>query len=227
MTDNLFVGSKTSFCNTPRSWRVRPRFWRVSLASLLWAVVLSLALIMSNDTFRSAQIDFWDPPFSGGPFSVLTLAVLFLFLNPVTDYVSVVETRLILARMSNRGDLASIAILAILDIVLTAAIIAIVMPVPLALLPTLEYSEMLQVLWQAFIMDETDYIIILTPFVYTTFMTSLWTWLYVLSEIAFRLSPYFRNYFPICERPFQSIGLVCSVIVSASAFALSSFWPGP
>jgi len=59
------------------------------------------------------------------------------------------------------------------------------------------------------------------PFIYSTYLTSIWIWLYVLSGVFIRLLRKFsgsleiaRNLLNIEEKPLQSIGFVSMLIVS-------------
>lgn len=133
----------------------------------------------------------------------------FLLLNPVADYVSVFETRLILGWMHRQEQPALVAALAVIDLILTTAIVVVVYLVLWAALLGIGHERVLDAILDGALLRGAD--ALLGVYVYTTFVTSIWIWLYVLAEFAFRLFPGFQRTFPIQERPFQSVGFVVSV----------------
>ena len=217
-TDWAFVGAKPSYYN-------RPRFWRVCGFSLGTAAGLFLVLLMSSSAFEATVRD----TATGGPASSLVLLfALFLILNPIVDYCSVVETRLVLAWMASlASSWLSVLALIVLDALFTLALVLVLFPVLVRLVLRfvlddfdLTHGNLSQVVWDGFFLRGDRALFGL--YNYTTFFTSIWIWLYVVAEAVFRLLSPLRRWFPITERPFLSVGLVVATLAGIAWFAVGA-----
>lgn len=210
MNDRVFRGKKPSLFN-------RPRLWRTSLVSFFWATFLFIVFYASSQSFRvdvkpptSVKVDF------------LPVVFLFFLLNPITDYCSLIETRLILKWMDSVKRGTTKIMLAILDGVLTFVLVWL-MFLLLIFLTVYWWGnssegailQSIEKIWNGFKLrpDGAIYGI----YIYTTFATSVWIWLYVLAETAFKLFPFFQKRFPIEEKPFESLGVVVGILVFISS----------
>ena len=153
---------------------------------------------------------------------LIAFGITFILLNPITDYCSLIETRLILKWMDSGKHFATIIILTILDGVLTFAICISLFTILLTWFATLtpdstaSYLNVVEGVWNGFLVRDID--AVFAVYIYTTFATSVWIWFYVLAETAFRLFPYFQKWFPIEGRPFQAVGGVVCMLAGFSYF---------
>lgn len=154
------------FGNQHGSWRC---IWRSALASLLFVVLIWLLMGQAGLLETRAQTVLAFP----------TLLITGLIVNVVADCLSLLETRWLLGRMEARWThpVAQIGVL-LLDLVLTGAIIFGVLWLysqsPLHTGPAFGLAELLT----AFS--------VYAVFFYSTFLTSLWVWGFVLSTLAIR-----------------------------------------
>ena len=187
--------------------------------------------------------------------TLLGLAVLFVILNPIADYCSIVETRLILFKIRSSGTRPAVVRLLFLDAALTILIVFVFFslvwgagilltfvrplsgaldaafsiigaePTPLSedFLLALRFS--VHDVWNGLVLCEEGGV--LPPYIYTTFFTSAWIWLYILARIAVQLLPGFTTHFPIAARPFQSIGLVVAFVAGLMFFGVATILQGP
>ena len=216
MTDGLFVGANSS------SYR-RPRFLRVICASLFWAVVLTVSFSMFSATYGKAVRSLTGEV--GSVSGTIGVVAMFFLLNPVADYISVVETRAFLVLMDKQQRATRIVGLALLELGVTAIIAFTVLPIlPVAIsggISLSEYGDFVAELWAGMRFSGMRTAVLWSPYVYTTFLTSFSIWLYVAAEAAFRISPYFRALFPINQRPFQSLGFVAAIVVFVGSTMVS------
>ena len=139
------------------------------------------------------------------------ILLLGIMLNLTPDYISLIESRLIFHHMRGK-NLLKILILLLLDLILTSLIIS------LGFLVLVWYYRghfwsavqvLPKVLLKGFTLDGPEGIVI-----YTTYITSVWVWLYMISVLLMRaqglLSP-FRKLLNIKMYPFRSLGLVAFV----------------
>ena len=177
------------------------------------------------------------------PGSIVTLVAVALFVNAIPDYLSVIETRYILARI-NRSNSRYKAFYLVLDVFLTYMIF-------------IYYVTLVVVVFGDF---DTNYsavkylAFLLVPFIapmalfqfsdrglevvavlfFSTFMTSIWIWFFMISDFLVRKIGFLRKslkivkyVLPIEEFPLRSLGKVCGVILGilfglVSLFATST-----
>ena len=199
----------------------------MTCASLVSSLVLFVLFFSSVPSFR--RLADGDDFLFGGRSLIWFLPILVLLLNPIVDYVSVVETRWILRKMRSRTKFWALARLIVLDLALTMCIVLVLFPFIMSLLNLAMWGGGIS--GTSFISSAKE---VLAGFafkadgfalcVYTTFMTSVWVWLYLLADAAFRLLPRFQAWFPLEERPFQSVGVVISAIVWLACLLFVAFW---
>lgn len=75
---------------------------------------------------------------------------------------------------------------------------------------------------------------LLGPVFYSTFFTSLWLWLYALSQVAVRLAgriapalTFLKWALPIEERPLRSLGLVAAALACVAYWAIALVFGDP
>lgn len=159
-------------------------------------------------------------------------------MNFLPDYFSLIESRLILRAMSGRSGIVVVMLLA-LDFVFTSAIFLVIGPILLAVvvtsttiilyLPSLSlnsfgqiFDPTLQII--GFILEDGIYLLPAEGnlstgiFVYSTFFTSVWVWLYISSMALIRLAShsqllirFLQFALPIQEKPLRAIGTVAFI----------------
>ena len=184
------------------------RFIGRSLAASFLAVAVMWIIWLWN----APDPDFW--------MTTSTLIVAPLVINSVPDYLSLVESRWIVARMRGRGARATCALL-LLDAILTALIFYVFVSLVVIVLVAMMEPD------QAIPLDPLQIWLLLTEggglalagdttigvFFYSTYFTSVWVWLYVASRSLLRLlaasAPLLRALkfvLPIEQKPLRAIG---------------------
>ncbi len=135
--------------------------------------------------------------------------------NLMADYVSLLETRFLLSRMDRLRSFGAQALVLLADLILSAAIILVVIEV---------------VRWTGVVAEDNTswaaiglaFSVYSAPF-YSTFLTSVWTWVYILSTWVLRLfTGLGLNRLPDVEhRPTLMLSLTLSGFVLAGAYASS------
>ena len=110
MMDRVLVGKEPGD-------RWMPRFWRVTALSFLCMLIIFFALLVSSSSLREHLASLNE---EGVHWGLGSVGVLFLIFNPAVDYISAVETRLVLRAMSRRRSVGWLLALAGLDLVATA-----------------------------------------------------------------------------------------------------------
>lgn len=212
MMDRVLVGKEPG-------GRWIPRFWRVTALSFLCMMIVFFSLLVSSFPLKEqfANLNKFGPPWGLG-----FVTALFLIFNPVVDYVSTVETRLVLGAMSRRHGVRRLVALASLDLIATVAIVLLVFPAILASLVWLVFKSSVMFELKMDYIDAMEFFIdhtlsgsMLAVYVYTTFATTVWTCLYLAAEGIFRTLPIVRKYGPVEEKPFRSLGLVIALLGGA------------
>ena len=182
---------------------------RSFVASFLAVLTMFLVwLIVNQDTSTIRDL------FSDESNFILLVVVptLAIILNLVPDYCSLVESRLILGRMTDE-DLKTVFLYLILDLVLTTAIIITtfaLLHANMGLMAANNLGDFMRIVWA---LDAGRYHeeSILGIFFYSTYFTSVWVWLHTISILLMRTNRIMRrlrNILPIQERPFRAVGLV-------------------
>ncbi len=200
------------------SWRC---FWRSCVASLLAVVVMTAVLYMVNGSVRGLIDEVGLP-------GVFALGVIAGMLNLFPDYLSLLETRLVLRRMA-KGSSGAFRLLGwlIFDAVVTVGIFAVVLLT--ATLATGGGMELVvQIMPNALLslFGVESGVAEIGIFLYSTFFTSVWIWLYAFSGIAVRLvyrakriQTFVDKHLDVATRPLSVMGVVLTVVFTIT------YWP--
>lgn len=181
-------------------------FIRSAIASLI-AVTL-IWLIMGSVDLRV-----------NGQMALGTVVLLGLAINVIADYVSLLETRILLGRMPKNGWL-QVGVL-ILDLIISAAIIW--LAIFLYLRSPLHEGEV-----ESFA-EILGVFSVFSVFFYSTFLTSVWTWAYIGSVWLMRFIAWARiaHWLDAENQPVKVLLLVLSLATGVIAFAGALIVSGP
>lgn len=216
------------------SWRCIWRSCFASLAGLSVLMLLWMAFQLDEVVAFFGQVLFfgegWFPEWPG-----LLMVLLLVMLNLLPDYISLLETRLILLWMSQKPSGSRICTLLVVDLILTGFIFC------FALLCWVAWSEgaipswktvwesVLQPIFNSLFHSDDD--LGLGILFCSTYFTSVWVWLYAFSGGAVRAFGFVvgivRIFLDIERAPVRSIGLVASVFSSMLlivAFVVTGIW---
>ncbi len=213
------------------SWKC---FLRSSIASLMAAAILA-GIWLAVDTEQVIQSIFRPGKMSG-------LAIVVLLANLTVDYLSLLETRMLLRWLQPRAALTKVLAFVGVDLCATSLIWLMFFPIsfmvliiPLGLLEGKGWPPMWLVVdaWPGFARNlwsakggftSADGAPVGVWF-YSTFFTSVWLWLFVLSAIAVAIGRYLgkwftwlRRMFTPKARPLNFLGIVTSIIVATICF---------
>jgi len=210
-------------------------FLRSSVASIASVVLMALIYILLNYELLANQR--WDVFIPYG-FLVTSRAVfvcLFAF-NLIPDYLSLLETRYIIKRMGlEQSFIRNLAFL-VLDFAATFLIFVVVgvILITLVMLPITFFSSVLEFdfsgigeAMKSFPKFMIDSFHIkgdsegFSVFLYSTFFTSVWVWLYAISGFLIKTLShfnrglrFFKRHFNIEKEPFNAIGAVAMTLVT-------------
>ena len=215
----------------------RPSFWRSCCLSIFWVTVLFCVFCISNSSFRLTIFEFIQE--RGWLFALLILLLIAIVLNCALDYISIFQTRLVLHWLTLQNTSGKIISLVFLDFVATGLLALtgfsiivnaisnagniffeqVLCEIPAFCVRREEISlrDTVSELFESLkFKDESSY---LSVYILTTFMTSVWIWLYAFSELILRRLPNpFKKWFPISTHPFQSLGCIASVLAGVLYF---------
>jgi len=203
-------------------------FLRSCIASSISVLLLTLITLTFNQELFVMVMEFKEL------FIFFPLGA-FVF-NFLPDYVSLIETRYVLKWMSTHSSNWTLGALLLFDVFATFLIFwafglvgsSIFISASEGGLYILNVSEFLELvhfaIWPGGDVDGSMYAV----FFYSTFITSIWAWLYASSEAAVRLAMRFRNgvrilqwALPIETKPFRSIGEVAALFVCVSYWVIA------
>ena len=193
-------------------------FWRSSIASAFAVTVMAfLVTAVTPDLWwRHWEIHHW-----GG--IILLLAMGFIPINLVADYVSLVETRWIIRQMQSGGVFRWTLLLA-LDFLLTLLIFVFVLGCMLAWLDNDDlWGEL--VIASIYALDSfgfiddphlnhDGFISFLSIFLYSTLFTSIWVWAFYLAGLAIRTLEWVARPLDLESKPLHSIAYVLIGLVT-------------
>ena len=201
-------------------------FYRSALASALVVTVFLLGMVgFGVATFRSIA--------HSGPDSLI-LGVLYgialaIVVNSVMDYVSLFQTRWIIKWMAQTKSTAAHLGFLLLDVLLTAGIVVLCAGGTQVSLVTLGGGLDDTSIWRALFVIMPDIILEdvveggspVRAIVASTFLTSIWLWLYVIAGMAmrgavslFRGVDWMSEFFDVETRPVQALGLMLAVLTT-------------
>lgn len=189
-------------------------FFSSSVASFCFVLILAILFMSLNPQTAREVLD--ETEF----FFAIFLGVGILNLFP--DYFSLLETRFILRAMTKTSSTLRILILVIADLIFTTAIIVVVF-VGVSLIANVSLAEVakacrLGLEFRA--VGEGD----MTPgiFIYTTYLTSFWIWLYVITLVIARILvrlarvwSWFKGFLNFAEKPLRCLGFLSMILVTA------------
>ena len=190
------------------SWRC---FRRSSAASF---VAISLAVLaVDASIFERVGVE-------GIFFNVLALFLFTLLINLLPDYLSLYETRLVLGFMAKPGGWIRTLALLIFDLAATMLISFVVGFVVLAgPFVSSTVKEIAETFWQGLTFSGLD--ALGGIFIYTTFLTSVWLWLYALSGFLVKAIArsrkglhFLQRHLNLEEHPLRSMGFVLMLLVT-------------
>ncbi len=184
----------------------------VTLLTLLWVTI----------DFDSAKVFFLNDE---GLFNLFLIFLLAGIVDFIPDYISLYQTRVILRWMASPNVKVPSWFLILADLVLTTAIVWLVFFGSLLLIDGFNpqvYEKLLRLLFSGYLMDGFG---MSGPtfgiFIYSTYLTSVWLWLYILSAFGIRIlsfSSYFLRFMKgtldIEEKPLRSMGFVAMLLVT-------------
>ena len=200
------------------SWRC---IWRSCVASMAGVMVLMLVWA----TLRFDEIEFIINMVDPVPFFIMVI-VSPLILNAVPDYVSLCETRFVLRWMSCKPSSSWIVLLLILDAVVTGLIFCLGAVVLILIVSGGPISKAIKILLGLLLpglrLSSENGTTPFGIFFYSTYFTSVWVWLYVLSGGVIRTLGLgvrvLQKFLDIDNAPIRAIGFVASCIVAILLF---------
>ncbi len=196
-------------------------FWRSCVASLLAVVVMTAVLWVVNSQVRDRLVE--------NPGILVGVGMLTGIFNLFPDYLSLLETRFVLRRMAKGGGgVFKLFGWLIFDAVVTlgifvAVFLAFFVVAESSLLPLMVEFIAAGLLSIFGVQKEGA---LFGIFVYSTFFTSVWVWLYAFSGIAVRLvyrakriQTFVDKHFDVATRPLSVMGVVLIVMFTIT------YWP--
>ncbi|MCF8367586.1 MAG: hypothetical protein K9G76_00995 [Bacteroidales bacterium] len=152
---------------------------------------------------------------------------MFIFLNLVPDYFSLLETRIILKKLKTVRSVPMYFFLLILDLMLTALIYYLNL-IFFGSIQDLFTDGFSFNIWKNSISGTTDlylglwdYTDIFSVWLYSTFLTSIWLWLFLISTFFIKILTkslkgleFFQKHLDIDNKPFNAIGYFLMINVT-------------
>ena len=206
------------------SWKC---FYRSTITSILiysssLASLVIFSLLLNDDLFMLSFIDSDYVEFA------LIYVIVFLVLNLVPDYFSLLQTRYTLKLLKNSKRIKRWVLVLVMDLVFSMLIFILLLAYP-----SYEIYELIEY-WRTFMGGEKKSFVefytselehnvlpILIPSIISSFFTSIWLWLFVLagivskclsfSKLGFRLLTQHLN---VKQKPFRSLGIILTIIMT-------------
>lgn len=221
----------TVFTKKHWSWTC---FWRSLLVSVVGSLLILIILVAIREFVpsRGNLEDLYKDFFLG-------LIATGCLINIVSDYFSLLQTRIVLSLIIRSSSRLNVLFLLVFDVLLTA-IIFVVAWSSLMTLYFLSYDVNLIAIQDAFAgllqtfdmmysfsigiyLEDgvlTTYVVFLTPII-TTFFTSIWLWLYAASGFLLKLLStsragikFLRDSLDITNKPFNAMGFTLMLLVT-------------
>jgi len=203
------------------SWK---RFRRSSLASLTSSSIIFPIWWYKNNAAATAELDFvaW----------IFVINFGSIVFNLLPDYLSLIETRWIIRLIGSSKKNYVVFGLLLIDLILTTTIFLVTLTIILLVTGASEFDEFMSLAyWLALLTVTIKEILLLTGdstsvsivgiFLYTTYFTSIWVWLYALSGLIVKLTQklnigltWFKGKFDINQKPLRSMAMVSIMIVT-------------
>ena len=146
------------------------------------------------------------------PYNLLQIFAISVFLNPLPDYLSLLESRWLIQWMTRSRSGALKLVMLVLDAVVTFFIFVLFSWVIIKLFRTEHVPD-----FQEYILFSLEGLAFkenIGVFVQTTFFTSVWVWLYAFSGFLLKLIAPLLSWLNIEEKPLHSMGSVLIVLIS-------------
>lgn len=208
------------------SWRC---FWRSCVASCIAVLVMTFIGAALRPLHARNQMEY----FRGNPEVFLLWVIVFAGLNLLPDYVSLLESRYIIQRMSAvQHSTGRILSLLVLDVVFTVSIFlaALFLFVSIVVYYFGGTAEAALGFYALAIDDILSHGVFLSAeremlplgiFFYSTFFTSVWVWLYAISGLVVKLEGYLgigfsrlKWFLDIENKPLHSLGVISMLLVT-------------
>ncbi len=202
-------------------------FWRSCVASVLAVVLMTAILSVVNSSVRN---ELWRDPKV-----IVGIGLGAVVINLLPDYLSLLETRFVLRWMA-KGGAGAFKLFGwlIFDAVVTlgiftTAVLALVLFFRGDPVDVVEF--IVPALWSIF--GVQNVFALWGIFLYSTFFTSVWVWLYAFSGIAVRLvyrakriQTFVDKYFDVATRPLSVMGAVLIVVFTIVYWPVIAFVGG-
>ena len=205
-------------------------FWRSCVASCIAVLVMTFIWAALRPLHARDQME----GFVSEPGDFVPWVFLFAGVNLLPDYVSLLESRYIIRRMSAvQHSPGRILLLLALDVVLTVSIFfaAFFLFFAFRAIYSLKFSAEGALVVVAILIGEvlSDMVLLSSEetslswgiFFYSTFFTSVWVWLYAISGLAVKVGEYFgitvsriRWFLDIENKPLHSLGVISMLLVT-------------
>lgn len=157
------------------------------------------------------------------------LVFFFVMLNLIPDYLSLLETRFVIRRMTSVGSMSGQIIWLVFDFAATLAIFVIPVAV-FGILDGMPAIESIRNVLAAGVLSPSVPVDgrILAVFLWTTFATSVWVWIYWAAQRLTRFTSsinqgvkFLKYALPIKKRPLRSVGTVMALLGCLSFWAVT------
>lgn len=178
---------------------------------------------------------------STASWSTLLAAIpVLITMNWLPDYLSLIESRFVLQKLQRSQSMLSVISILLLDLLLTTLVFwvcGMVFGVSIFVIEVFPFAILVSDLWQyspnSFrsndVVMEIVHVLIGISFL-TTYLTSVWVWLYASSISVLRISArlsgavkFFNWAFDIDEHPIVSLGYVCTYGLLFLAFSIGGY----
>lgn len=186
-----------------------PRCITISIAFSLVTTIVLFGLLGGSNEGISLRLGL-----NTQPLTLSEIVILALLVNAIPDYFSLYETRWLLGIFRDSDSIAKKALLLVLDALISGALIF----TSINLFHFIRYGELIHLL------ELVAGLSIYSVFFYSTFITSVWAWVYAISGVVMRIASrgWLRDWLDIVNAPFKQIGLIGMPIVFVSALAFTN-----
>jgi len=205
-------------------------FTGVIIMTLIFVLITQGSEIIPNEETSRPNIDTINvimPPLS----IILTFLTLFICFNLITDYISLLESRYIIKKMEGTQSIVRWISFMTIDLLITF-LVFIILGFGLFTSITILSTSLLEIQLSSF--NLTRFIQTISNsislsgevgfmgiFLYTTFFTSIWIWLYAGSGLLIKFIvrsgkflSFFSKHLNIEENPFKAMGFVLIILIS-------------
>ncbi len=152
---------------------------------------------------------------------VLILPIVVSLLNVFPDYLSLLETRIALRLLARTAALPFILLIILIDLVLSTLIFLSAVAVVKVATPFIgDATTLLDMFLRGLTFEKGEFDVIpFAPFLYTTYATSAWLWLFAFSGFLIRFlvsTTRLLSLLDIDNKPIRSLGFISMILVSVA-----------